>query len=144
MTSSSQRNRISPTSAVPYANRGVPRVGLTLIELVVGLVLLATLLVSILLASSRYEKSLRLAKDRRKAVQLADVLIAEWFDSPRGIPIQANGPLDAEGLVWRTQLARNDQLFGRDVRIVRLDVSRVTQPNVSELLSIELVKSGNN
>jgi prepilin-type N-terminal cleavage/methylation domain-containing protein len=118
------------------------RGGFTLIELVVGLVLLATLLVSILLASARYEKSRRLAQNRSKAVQLADSLLADWFDSPGGIPIQASGRFGNQDFLWQTQLVRNDQLFGREVLIVRLEVSTFSTQETTKLISVELVQSG--
>ncbi|MFK7738312.1 MAG: prepilin-type N-terminal cleavage/methylation domain-containing protein [Pirellulaceae bacterium] len=142
--SSKQRHRSTTGTHTRNRSRSASKRGLTLIELVVGLVLLATVLVSILLASARYEKSSRLAKNRRQAVQLADNLLASWFDSPRGIPIQAKGRFGIEDFVWQTQLVRNDQLFGRGVRIVRLDVSKVAMPGTSTLLSIELVQSEDN
>jgi type II secretory pathway pseudopilin PulG len=68
-----------------------PQDGLTLIEVVVGLLLLSTLLASLLLSHGRHVRQVQLAQRKLVAIEAADRLLADWFAAPDGIPISATG-----------------------------------------------------
>ena len=63
------------------------RAGFTLIEVVAGLMLLATLLVTMLLAIARGQRLNELSENRQTGASIADRLLAGWVDSDRGIPL---------------------------------------------------------
>ena len=100
-----------------------PKNALTLMEVVVGLVLLAGLMTSLLLAIAQQQKMASLAEHRQTAVYLADSLLARWMDSEKGVPLRASGSLVANnGWFWRTTVARQQFLFGKSVAVVQLEI----------------------
>lgn len=120
--------------------------GFTMVELVVGLVLLATLLVSMLMVISRQRKASRMAVARQQAVQAADQLLAGWFDAQAGIPLVGQGPVAGTNMLWQTRVARNVSLFEQAVPVVRLSIvepnanaGSYTELRFTELLFIELL-----
>ncbi|MEM8733616.1 MAG: hypothetical protein AAGG44_05325 [Planctomycetota bacterium] len=131
------------------------RGGFTMVELVVGLVLLATLLVSMLMVLSRQRRANQIASARQQAVQAADQLLAGWFNSQAGMPLAGQGQILGTQMVWRTQVARNVLVFEQPVPVVRMSIflrgtstlnGRVGADRVngrdqmdSELLAIELL-----
>jgi prepilin-type N-terminal cleavage/methylation domain-containing protein len=111
--------------------------GFTLIEVVLGLVLLATLLVALMLAAARLRRLDRLAHDRQAATLVADHLLAGWLDSATGIPVASVGPIAGRpDWVWRTTLIRNQLIFGVPTAIVRLDVT--SAPAGTVLVSLQV------
>ncbi|MFN3193455.1 MAG: prepilin-type N-terminal cleavage/methylation domain-containing protein [Aureliella sp.] len=127
------------------------RSGFTMVELVVGLVLLATLLVSMLMVISRQRRASRMASAKQEAVQAADLLLADWFDGQSGIPLSAQGRVAGTQLVWQTSVSRNVLVFEQPVPVVRLSIvqpfvrsqtamqGRTRELANTELLSIELL-----
>ena len=88
-----------------FRNRGGP--GFTLIEVIVGLALMGTLLAAIMLATARYKRQLTLAEAKLEAVQIAQSVLAQWWqDSFDAIPRNGSGEVTAttstKGLSWRT------------------------------------------
>ena len=99
------------------------RHGLTLVEVVAGLALLATLLVSILMAFSAHAGQIRAAQDRLQAIEIADALLTRWTASD-GIP--AVGREDAvpgsEALWWRIVVSPSVAPSATGLHTVRLEV----------------------
>ncbi len=119
------------------------RRGFTLLEVVIGLVLLATVLVTSLLAMGRQRRMLRQANDRQQAISLADALLTGWHQSTTGVPLRAAAPIvERPGWWWQTEVVANRIVFGRSHPIVRLQIVDRTLPLQSEvvLLSIELLQ----
>jgi len=103
--------------------RSVPRRGLSLVEVVAGVALLATLLVGIVLAAGRHGAQLRAAEQRLAAVRAADRLLAQWYGEPAGPPRDATGPVTgAPGLVWRTRPLVQPDAEQLGLEIVRLEI----------------------
>ena len=99
------------------------RRGVTLIEVVAGVLLLSTLLVSIILTHSRHALQVRKAQRRLAAIEATDNLLVRWFDSPHGVPLEREGTFHRRlGLAWRTTIIdrQQGQIFGADV--ARLEV----------------------
>lgn len=125
------------------------RKAFSLMEVVVALMLMATLLTSIILAIGRHRRQGKLAEDRRLAIRIADQLLATWHESKHGIPYMSSGPIpEHRGWIWRTNVVANQTLFGanfpkigfeivqpqaqRDVLLVQLEIL-ATPRNAGEL-----------
>lgn len=78
---------------------------MTLIEVLAGLVILGTLLVSVSVARGRFVRQ-RAEADRRLAVvRAADAALARWLSGPpQNVPLRGEGTLDgAPGCGWTTR-----------------------------------------
>lgn len=117
--------------------------GFTLLEVVLALVLLATLLVSSLLALGRHRQALRFASDRQQAITVADALLSSWYQSPQGIPLLASAPIaNRAGWWWKTEVVAQRPVFGRLHTVVRLQIvvrSASSQREIS-LAAVEVLQ----
>jgi type II secretory pathway pseudopilin PulG len=110
------------------------RPGATLIEVLAGLVILGTLLVSIAAARGRFARQWVESDRRLAAVHAADKLLSDWMSgAEQNIPIQAQGDLaGVPKCVWRTREIRSQGAQELRARVVRLEVfdraSRSPQP----------------
>ena len=98
------------------------RRGLTLVEVIAGLVLMATLLTSVLAAFRTHAAQIRAARDRLKASELAEGLLSEWMARNQLPAVGTQKPLpDTDGWIWRL-LANEGQLSGpAPLRTVRVE-----------------------
>jgi prepilin-type N-terminal cleavage/methylation domain-containing protein len=97
--------------------------GLTLIEVVAAIAILGTILVAVVLARSRLTRQLALVDLKTSAVAAADDLIAAWWASPAGFPIDREGVVPGdERLLWRTMVVRNDMMEALGAVVVRLEM----------------------
>ena len=99
--------------------------GLTLVEVVVSLVLAATLLVGMLTAFRIHQQQIVRAVRERRAIEAAEPLLARWMTSPGQVPRRGNGTLNDGGQVWfwRTRPLRTYPLGeGVDVETVQFEV----------------------
>jgi type II secretory pathway pseudopilin PulG len=96
---------------------------MTLVEVVGGLALLATLLVALLLAKARYTRQAAGADRRLRAVAAAEVLLTGWRQDARSLPRSGSGGVAGdEGFVWRTQTVANPDVNEMGAAVVRLDI----------------------
>jgi len=121
-----------------------PRQAFTLIEIVVGLVLMGSLVASTLVALSSHQRSILLAKRKQQANQIAETLLTNWYELQADVPTRDQGLLQANGVwLWRTQPVGLQAICGLPVNIIRLEVlgqvGTKAQPQV--LVAIELVQS---
>lgn len=80
------------------------RSGLSLIEVVAGIALLSTLLVSSMLAWTTHRAQIRRAQLQIEAVQLADLQLSLWYAERGGLPQQTEGPLlNHATLTWKLE-----------------------------------------
>jgi hypothetical protein len=90
---------------------------------VVGLVLMATVLVSALLALGAHRKQLRTANDQLIAVRLADDLLNQFVGSREGIPAAATGTFSGRpGWAWRTRPVDVVNAVGISLTVIRLEI----------------------
>jgi hypothetical protein len=96
---------------------------MTLVEVIGGLALLATLLVAMLLAKGRYTRQAATADRRLQAVAAADALLTGWHQDATSLSGARAGvvPGDA-GLAWRTLVVPNAAINALDARVVRLEI----------------------
>lgn len=118
--------------------------GLTIVEVIAGLALLSTLLVSILVTYRAHAAQVRGAQDRLAAIEAADDLLTEW--SAAGV-VPAVGreerlPGD-DGWAWRIVAGQGDLIRELGIKTVRLEIFRLTADDPTEALaSVELLVSG--
>lgn len=118
------------------------RRGFILLEVVIGLVLLATVLVTSLLALGKQRRILRQANDRQQAISLADAFLTKWHQSTTGVPLWGSGPIvERAGWWWQTEVVANRLIFGKTRPIVRLQIIDRNSNSAKEsvLISIELL-----
>ena len=110
--------------------------GTTLVEVVAGLALLASLLVAVLLARSRYVRQATAADQRLRAVEVADQLLSAWHRDPRGIKT-GTGLVSDPAFVLRTSAVADPAVEELGARVFRLDV--LAQDDGRVLVSVDFV-----
>jgi prepilin-type N-terminal cleavage/methylation domain-containing protein len=110
------------------------RRGMTLVEVVAGLALMATLMASLLSIKSRLIRDLAQSDRRHAALRDADQLLSTWWKTPATFPRGAVGSTP-DGLSWRTQVIPNPQVQSAGAQVVRLEVYSSAEP----LAAVEIV-----
>ena len=108
------RDRKVP-EAIGLSNRD----GLTLVEVVVSIGLLSALMVSLLSIRSSHVRQIRLAAQKRHAVELLDRQLSQWFEDEYLVPIDTQGEFEGDELLfWQTGLvSQSNYLNGMKVRV---------------------------
>jgi len=115
---------------------------MTLLEVVAGLALLASLLGAVVTAKARYARQAAAADRKLRAVAAADELLAGWHQNPRSLPPGFSGAGTVPGearLAWRLRPVPNggiEQLGGRVVRLEILDERLASSPVVSAVEAV--------
>jgi prepilin-type N-terminal cleavage/methylation domain-containing protein len=123
--------------STPFSRKSRP--GVTLIEIIVGLVILAVLISSMIVARGRF---LRQWSDGQRKIQAAaavDRMLAAWIggEGEDSIPVPAQGALeDVEGCTWRTSLLNEPSATRLGAAVVRLEVLQ----DRKRLLQLDLLK----
>lgn len=126
----------------PYCvSRG--RSGLTLVEVVAGLLLMSTLLVGILTTCGRHTRQIKRARQQMAAAALADRLLTEWARDPEQ-RFTENGcdPSDESGLSWRWRTVESGNVpETMGIEIVRLEIlSAKFHEEEKPLVAVEIVR----
>ena len=126
----------------PYCvSRG--RSGLTLVEVVAGLLLMSTLLVGILTACGRHTRQIKRARQQLVAVALADRLLTEWARDPeQRFPDNGCDPSDESGLSWRWRIVEGSNVpETMGIEIVRLEILGTKfHEEEKPLVAVEIVR----
>ena len=116
---------------------------MTLVEVLAGLVVLATLLTAVTIARGRFVRQYAEADRRLQATRAVDALLSEWMSSaPESVPLNANGPLvgGAAKQVWRTQTVRQPAATQLGAITVRLEVFDASAPAARKpILALEFL-----
>lgn len=99
------------------------RLGMTLVEVVVGLLLLSTLLVGLLTAFGQHAKQIRRSRIRMEAICATDQLMAEWFSESGRLPYEDQGEVEGhEEFTW--QITPKESLLDEslDIGTVRFEL----------------------
>ena len=113
--------------------------GVTLIETLVGALLLGTLLVSILLARGRMDIQARRAEDRLQAVSILEAVVEAWW-SAREFPPDGAGPiLAAPGWHWRKTTIHSAEAEGLHAELVAVEVLANAAPDAPPAARLELL-----
>lgn len=112
--------------------------GLTLIEAVAGMALLGTLLVGMLVAAGQIRAQSVRSAERMRACQVADELLAGWWQDRDGLPRQSEGAVAGNpGWLWKTMPVRNGQAERLGGEVVALEI--IGDRDGPPLLRIELL-----
>jgi type II secretory pathway pseudopilin PulG len=119
--------------------------GFTLLEVIVGLVLMATVLVGSLLSFAAHQRQRRFADTKLSAIATADELLDRLSGSPQGIPQQSQGLVpNRPNWLWRTYTVGALSPAQIPLRVIRFEILEVTgQPIASStrpLVTIDVVK----
>ena len=102
-----------------------PRNGFTLLEVVIGLTLMASVLVGALLSFAAHRRQRELAEAKLAAVSVADDLLGVLSASQGGIPLQARGLIaNRPGWFWQTSLQGVVVPAQIPMRVVRFQIIR--------------------
>ncbi len=117
------------------------RVAFTLLEVVVGLLLMATVLVGSLLSFSAHRKQRRVAEAKIVAVELADEWLNRWMISPDGIPPSDRGWVAGRpNWYWQTSVVGTAAPAGIALRVIRFEIVEVTDDRLQRpLATVEVV-----
>jgi hypothetical protein len=121
------------------------RRALTLVEVIAGLVLLATLLTSVLAAFKTHARQIRAARDRLKANAAAEELLSGWL-AQGALPAVGTQKAIADSDGWTWRLLANETHKSNPVKIgsVRVEIVRSRDATGDEVLaSVALVVPGN-
>jgi hypothetical protein len=90
---------------------------------VAAIAILGVILVGFVLAKSRHTHQIALAERQSVAVRAADALLAEWWKSAEGVPVDEWGSVeDDPSLVWETCVVRNIPIERLRARVVRVEI----------------------
>lgn len=126
--------------------RQCARRGLTLVEVITGLVLLATLLASILVAFGSQASQIRTARDRLTAIEMTDRLLAGW-SSQNAMPAIGTEQSLAGTNNWRWRIVACDstELEASGASSIRVEVFRSRSTGADQVLaSVDLLVPGKN
>jgi prepilin-type N-terminal cleavage/methylation domain-containing protein len=115
--------------------------GFTLIEVLVGMVLLSSLAIAALQGFKAHKRQLQFAEKKILAVAELDRLLTRMSGSIGGIPSVSAGPLDPQrGWVWQAQPVGQRMVFGQPKLVVRIDALETNLPDARRLASVELLR----
>ncbi len=118
------------------------RPAFTLVEVLVGVTLMATMLVGSLLAFAAHRKQQRFADQKLRAVALADSLLDQLSHRPGGIPSTGRGPVaSSPGWYWQTSPVRAIAPSRIPLTVIRFEiVGRSPDGSAKSLVNVELVR----
>ena len=114
--------------------------GVTLIEIIAGLVVLAVLVCEVTLARGRFMRQWESAHRRTQAAEAVDRMLAGWIGgagTEDAIPVPARGTLPGvEGCAWRTQWLTDAGATRVGAGVVRVEVIETGR----RVLSVDIMK----
>lgn len=117
--------------------------GLTLVELLAGLVVLGTLLTMVVAARGRFVEQWADAEKKLAATRELETLVTSWIDLPVSMPRVPNeGPLTSVSTHrWRTQYIADPAASDLFTRIVRVEVvpTRSDRSRAKPLVAVEFL-----
>ena len=105
---------------------GTPRCAFTLLEVVVGLALMATVLVASLISFTSHRKQLRTADLRIAAAAIADDLLEQFTTRPEGMPRFGRGPIAGRAnWIWQSVVVGNTAPVDVPMYVIRFSIMEV-------------------
>lgn len=99
------------------------RPGLTLLEVVAGLTLLASLLVGTMLAYGSHIRQVKAAQRRLEAIDIAEQMLVKWYESEEGVPPREEDVIvGTDGWRWRTTPLLSTEPHPFRVRTIRFEI----------------------
>lgn len=95
--------------------------------------LLGALLVSILIADSQIGRQSASARRAVEACEVADALLAGWWDRPEPMPRDASGDVpDRDGWRWRTRVREDEAAASVGGEILTVEIRAPNRETTSE------------
>lgn len=118
--------------------------GFTLIEVVVGLVIMAGVLASSLLAFASHQRARRLTDAKLVAVDVADDMLTAFSGSRGGIPPAGRGPvIGRSGWWWQTAPIGVAAPAGVPVTVTRFQIIEIeASGKTNSLVQVDVVGAG--
>ena len=115
------------------------RSGMTLIEVLAGIVLLSTLLAMVVISAGRFSASIRRSDRRLEAARLLDDQLARWYAESGRLPLDGEGSLAGGEEAFRWRVTRlTGGIEGLPVRRVLVEVLATKSGDV--LVALELLE----
>ena len=117
------------------------RRGATLIEVLAGLALLASVLAALLVAKGNLARQWEMSRRRCEATQAADALLMRWWQEPELFPQSGDGEAPG-GWRWHLGAVSNPEAERLGGRVMRLELFESVPPSTahkSALASVDLV-----
>ncbi len=129
--------------------KGSPQrsVAVTLVEVVVGLALMAGVVVSLLCARTRLLEERARAEAKLRAVSAARDLLVRWWQVPVSLPRTGAGEIEATDFRWRTETLERYDLRPLGAALLRLEILNA-KPQLppkeppEPILTLELIVPG--
>ena len=122
--------------------------GITLVEALVGTLLMGSLLVGIIVTGGRVNAQRRLARNRIEACDVLSDLLQQWWAEPEMMPRDETGEVfGREGWRWRTSVTTAPEAEELDAEIVAVEVFAPQQDDEQtpgarvELLLLKVIQS---
>ena len=116
------------------------RSGFTLLEVVLGIVLLATLVSAVVLATSAQQRKLALAQRKTLAIQTAERLLSGWTRKTIDIPLRDSGVDEPTQFLWRTEVVSSRTVCLVPVYVVRLTIQNLNPSGaLTQLCAVEVL-----
>jgi prepilin-type N-terminal cleavage/methylation domain-containing protein len=113
----------------------------TLLEVLIGMVLLSTLAVVTLQGFRSHKLQLKFSENRLVAVAELERLLAVWSSSDNGIPELGIGPVSPTSpWVWRIHIREQREIFGQPARVVRVEIFESAHPTARRLCFLDLLR----
>ena len=108
------------------------RRGMTLTEVIAGLVLLTTVLAAVFIARGRFLAQWADADRKLAASRAVDSLIGQWLAAPPDrVPVNNDGVLGGvEGCRWSTRRVLQPAATRLGAKVIRLEVTRNPEPGM--------------
>tara|TARA_R110002049_G_scaffold4601_5_gene32723 strand:+ start:1012325 stop:1012750 length:426 start_codon:yes stop_codon:yes gene_type:complete len=118
------------------------RGGFTLLEVVVGLILMATVLIGSMLSYSAHQRQLVASDKRIAAVSFADDLLSQLTAGQRRMPTSIRGVVAAQpNWYWQTAIIGRTAPMNVPMDVVRLSVFEVRPDGTVQVLtSVDVVE----
>ena len=113
--------------------------GLTLLEVVVGIVLLASLVAGVLMATAAHQRKILFARQKIQASYFADQLMTRWSQSQSGVPLTGSGVEYDSDFIWQVNVVGSRALCGVPVHVVRLRIYQPSGVGAQSLFSMDVV-----
>ena len=122
------------------------RQAFTLLEVVVGLVLMGSLVAFGLVALSSHQHAIALAKQKQQANLVADELLTKWYEVQGAPPVRGQGiVVQNQEWMWRTQPVGSRSVCGLQTNVVRLEIlgRAGNARGLAVLVSLDLLQTPN-
>lgn len=118
-----------------------PRLAFTLVEVLLGMVLLASLAIVSMQGFRAHKLQLRFAEQRAIAIAELDRLLVGWENRPEGFPMAGFGIVGFERpWVWRASLIEQRTVFGRPMFVVRIGVFENDRLDATMLAKVDILR----